>query len=199
MRHLRAEMDAAALNGELVLGGPLERFGVPRWRELIRAGELGLASVEFGRDRLAQIVPFGQRKLCLAIPVLDLGDLTDIVVIDPERPSRWGLVRGDGRWLGDAAIQQALAHASSPDAQPLPLFADALAWLRAGRAGAVLLNGRAAADELREVQEISVPDQLYQSRLARVLEPPRRMPEISVSPQRPAASSGGDSGRGSSS
>ena len=182
MSSLLEEMRTAALSAELMIGGPLARNDVANWRTLVRSGEIGLVSAEVSwRSRRAQIVEFGHRQLHAVLPVQDGGALVDLLVFDFTRRRNWGLVRGDGRWLGDQAIERAKAEAGWRGVGQLVLHRHALDWLQADREGAVVLDVVAAASTLIRMNEILVPDQKFGDQLIQRIRPaPPRLPTIQV-------------------
>lgn len=91
-----------------------------------------------GATRVRKVGPFyepdPQGAWAVIVPVVDFGELVDLLAFHPREPARWRLRRGALGMLGaDALTDQLLG-------EPLFVFRNVLSWLQASTAGVVILN-----------------------------------------------------------
>ena len=110
-------------------------------------------------------------------PVLEHGEITDLVAWAPDRPGRWAQRLDIGFALGLDAIDKA-SWGHHPE--PLGLYATPLAWLRAGCTGACLLRPTDAWRRLNHLARVTVADVRHGTAIERLLSPPMPRPEILV-------------------
>jgi hypothetical protein len=105
--------------------------------------DLDRLEVSFRASQIVGGIRQGKRGLILPVFVdppsiyrtVEEPALVDLVGFDPNRPSDYRPLYGNGVLLGEAAYREAIE-----DSQPLPVFRDPLAWLRAGGGGVVPLH-----------------------------------------------------------
>jgi len=135
----------------------------------VKAGLVGLEHVELFND-LFQPMPGG--VAAYIAPVLDRGELVDLVTWPLDRPVRWALRLGVAFALGADAIAEARLFPRS--AGPLPLFRTPLSWLLAGCEGACILRPEDAWRELADIAEVVAQDIGHGRAIEKMLSPPRR-------------------------
>jgi hypothetical protein len=102
------------------------------------------------------------------LPVEGTSGIIDLVAFDPET----GLL---ATWLGRAfAINEASIWAPNLDGDPLPVWRDAIGWLKAKREGIVLLKPQQAYSYLDHLPGVIAEDVQHGDELERLLWTPRR-------------------------
>lgn len=109
-------------------------------------------------------------------PILDQGELVDLVAWRPGQPRRWGMVSGLG-WM----LNSDHAFGSRLDGWQLTLHATPLSYLSGDGEGAVVLDWASQdVDWLRTFERIDCSDDLVAAALRCALNRPRRTPAIRV-------------------
>ncbi len=115
----------------------------------------------------------------IIIPYVEPGGVViDLVAFRADQPSRWWQRTGTATALGEQAVEQA----DWPE-EPLSVYPDPLAWLRAECRGAVILEPAAAGWVLAGLKTVITrgPDLKIALDVERWLRQPTKLPEIRVS------------------
>lgn len=146
-------------------------LGLNRWG-VIRASE--------GEDGLYIL---GEGEPHLVLPVIDQGELVDLVAFRSSDPNRWLLRRGVGWALG---LESGLERHTWGD--PVPLAVSPLEWLQQGADGLCVLDWDAPeVHYLVGVPHLVCSNEHQAAMLRRALSRPVRFPAISVMEARCAA------------
>lgn len=182
-----------------------KRYGVP-YLAIELAGGFGVARIAPQRSGLYELAAEGEAVVVLPVHFghapsransLPPAPPIDLLAFKPEKPSAWWLRSGEAALLGmgalhdaqDAACERAMVQrwnrtmrgeAPVPDAPPLRLFPDPLAWLRAECGGAVVVNWALAAYDLEGVERIECDNQALRAMVREALVRPPRLPVLSL-------------------
>lgn len=148
-RDLCNEMERAARAFSFAAAQALIDLGVPG-RDLMAltgAGEIGRARAEIDSAGLYQ--PNGISGLpVIILPIMESGDLVDLLAFSPRAPDSWALRRGAARLLGAGNIPRDADWQSGE--RQVQIFANPLEWLIAGGSGICVL-----AWDARAVRELA--------------------------------------------
>jgi hypothetical protein len=195
-------MGSVNLAGELAAAAGMVRqphldrlwsLGVPKWFIAERGERLppiGVAHVEASRGGLYQPLP-GAGTSCLILPVIEDGDLIDLVAFRSTSPDDWllrtgngfalGLEDGMGRWLWYAPADLDAKPPKHEVGRPTHLFANPLDWMQGGGAGVSVLDWSSPEiHRLDVLPRVTVSDQATAALLDHALRRPVRVPQIDV-------------------
>jgi hypothetical protein len=110
--------------------------------ELTGGGDIGRARVEIGRGGLFQPIDAGLAP-SIILPVVEGGELVDLLAFSPRAPDSWAMRRGAAWLLGADNIPQAGNWETG--ARTVQIFANPLEWLIGGGAGICVLAWTASA------------------------------------------------------
>lgn len=174
---LDAEWAAAVAAFDFTAFQWLVKKGVPS-AAVARAGTgflVGALKVKGAQGFWQPAADRGQRAYLM--PTNESADyVEDLVAWRPGSPETFWRRAGYGKLLGKPAI-----FAAIEDQTPLHVLAHPFAWLKAGRAGIVVLDWDAGLPMMVDgVPEFLVDDVVTGRRLKAALEKPRRVPPIRV-------------------
>ncbi len=120
----------------------------------------------------------GERAIVLPVCAPD-GEIIDLVALRPQTPRSFWRFTDNGRFLGQAAIEDAALLK-----EPLFVHETPLDWLKAGMAGVVILDWRQFWPFMLDgVPAIRAGDESFGRRLRLSLQRPFKIPEIQVPAQ----------------
>ncbi|MGD9879454.1 MAG: hypothetical protein AB7F22_15080 [Reyranella sp.] len=118
--------------------------------------------------------PEPEGRLAFVTPYFERGQLVDLIATGIEsRTSRTRM--GNCTVLGEEHI-----HDARESEGPLRLYNDPLEWLRHGRAGACIIDWRAARFDLADLRDIACSNDMLAARVEKALLRPVTLPRLYV-------------------
>jgi hypothetical protein len=183
---LNAEMVGASRSFSFLHCKRLQSLGVP-WEtvcELTGEGAVGVITASEGEDQTFYPDPDGTPQL--VVPVIEGGEMVDLVAFRSNNPGGLLLRNGLGTALGlERGIEPYTWQLPS---EAVPLHKTPLDWLRARRAGVVIIDW--LAPDLRDlcgIPRIVCEDHALADRLRSALTRPTYLPDIQIKEMRLAA------------
>lgn len=156
---------AVGLLGELLtfrrdprIPAVLDRFGVV---DIDVQHHVGFGNVDFDGQHFQ---PHPDGRYAVIVPLVDFGELIDLIAFDPRDPTKWWFRLGGEPLLGASALAEQLIS------QRLHVYRTPLSWLQHGCDGVVPLDFNRAAIGLITAQNgIVAEDDAHVSELHRAL------------------------------